>query len=252
MALQFIVIRLFEPEENDRSSPNPLLDLMWSTDLLASSGSNGASDVLEQCVAQFMTSLLTPVQNERTGSSPLSEDDETDPENQSYSRSLSSLTVEHELTNRKKHGFSHKQCKILAPYFTYYKFGPGDCPGEKSVLKHARIHSHEQYLRARSDLLDEPGFIDLSRHPVLNSCSFFISPEDAKISGIGMDSALKSTDDGSYAKDLQRLLQTISELQANAGIPAPALVPLYVEADGNCLAHSLSRCLCGSQVLLKR
>jgi hypothetical protein len=240
MALQLLILRLTECLEAEKQN----LDLMWSTDLLAFSGSDGASDVLERSVEQFMTSLLEP---ERNGSDPVSEDDEPDTDSMTYSRSLSSLTVEHELTNRKPRGFSHKQCKILAPYFTYYKFA-ADNSSANSVSGHSRILSHEQYLRSRSGLPDEPGFIDLSRQLVMSNCFFSISPQDANISGIGMDSALKNTNEGSYAEDLQRLLRGISELQANGGTPEPLLVPLCVEADGNCLAHSLSRCLCGSQV----
>jgi hypothetical protein len=248
--LQLIVFRLAEClDEADRAvtADKQNLDLMWSTELLALSGSDGASDVLERSVEQFMTSLLGLDQAERNDSCPLSEDDEPDVDSMTYSRSLSSLTVEHELTNRKGLGFSHKQCKILAPYFTYYKFAP-HASSDAIFSEYSRIDSHEQYLRARSGLPDEPGFIDLSRHLVMSNCFFSISPEDAKISGIGMDSALKNSDEGSYAEDLQKILRRISELQAIEGTPAPLLVPLFVEADGNCLAHSLSRCLCGSQV----
>ena len=221
---------------------------MWSTDLLAFPENIGSSDMLERSVEPFMTSLLAP-DLERNGSgSLLSDDDEPDTDPMSYSRSLSSLTVDNELTNRKRRGFSHKQCKILAPYFTYYKFAPDGLSDANSVSVYSRILSHDHYLRSRSDLPDERGFIDLSRHNGMSNSFFSISPEDASISGIGMDSALKSTGEGSYAEDLRNILRKISELQEKEGTPAPLLVPLFVEADGNCLAHSLSRCLCGSQV----
>lgn len=259
--LQLIIFRLAECFEADTAVAvnKQQLDLMWSTELLSLSGSDGASDVLERSVEQFMTSLLASDQAERNGSSSPREDDEPDQDSMTYSRSLSSLTAENELTNRKGLGFSHKQCKILAPYFTYYKFAPPHDSidsSEANVSGYSRIHSHEEYLRASSGLPDEPGFIDLSRHPVMSTCFFSISLEDAKICGIGMDSALKNTQEGSYAEDLQKILRRISEdseLQANLakdGPPALLLVPLFVEADGNCLAHSLSRCLCGSQVWL--
>jgi hypothetical protein len=246
MALQLLISRLFdevEPDEVDKQN----LNIMWSTDLLAVSESHGASAVLERSVEKFMASLLAPDQ-ERTGSGTLSEDEDPNTDPMTYSRSLSSLEVEHELTNRKRLGFSHKQCKILAPYFTYYKFTDAASSDTNSVSEHPRILSHDSYARAQSGLPDEPGFIDLSRHQIMSNCFYSISPEDANLSGIGMDSALRKTDEGSYAEDLQKLLRRISELQAKEGCPAPLLVPLFVEADGNCLAHSLSRCLCGSQV----
>jgi hypothetical protein len=85
------------------------LDLMWSTDLLAFQENIGSSDMLERSVKPYMTSLLAP-DLERNGSGSLfSDDDEPDTDSMSYSRSLSSLTVDNELTNRKRRGFSHKQ-----------------------------------------------------------------------------------------------------------------------------------------------
>jgi hypothetical protein len=161
------------------------------------------------------------------------------------SRTLTSLETPHELTDRKNFGFSHKQCKILAPYLTYYKPESSDVPA-----RYARIQSHEIYVEEHPGLPNEHGFFDCGRDSALSTCAFSVEPEDVLLPGIGMDSALKSSiGQSGYASMLDGLLKRISDIQLEkTGKRARQLVPLFVEADGNCLAHSLSRCLCGSQV----
>ena len=111
-------------------------------------------------------------------------------------------------------GFSHLQCKMLGPMFSLYKATRDQAVTEWST-----------------------GGCIIWEQAIKVPWSFSILPEDVNAKGFGQDKQA--------AAYMPRLLAMLTA--ANEG--NPGLVPLHVDRDGNCLVHSLSRCLVGQEVL---
>ena len=150
-----------------------------------------------------------------------------DPPAASLARTVSE-NVEEATNQHRVLGFSHLQCKLLAPLLTRFQMSrEGLVPSTQGDRSSSMIELHEDT------------FHNLFTNHSISRQFFSIPREDLEIVGFGKDRV--------WAANLDSLLQTIAQ-KLDPANPPERLAALHVHPDGNCLTHSLSRCLCGQEV----